>query len=128
MRRHKARRNTVGEVYEIIRWCWVALALTSLILQAMRGVDISPMHAQILNVGELVITIAFNIKIIVRFIAHLPDWRGFFVHGNNYLDLVLAILSCHFGDTTYEAAVAFRVRTVVCAVMIHKLRAVTSNL
>ena len=90
----------MGGVYEIIRWCWGALALTSLLLQATRGMDISPMHAQILDVGELVITIAFDIEIVVRFVAHLPDWRGFFVHGNNYLDLALAILSCHFGDTT----------------------------
>jgi len=81
----------VREVYENIRWCWVALALASLVLQATRGVDISPMHAKVLNVGELVITIAFDIEIVVRFIAHLPDWRGFFVQGHNYLDLVLAI-------------------------------------
>lgn len=79
------------EVYGNIRWCWVALALASLVLQATRGVDISTMHEQILNVGELVITIAFDIEIVVRFVAHLPDWRGFFVQGNNYLDLVLAI-------------------------------------
>ena len=41
---HKVQRNTVGELYEIIGWCWVALALTSLILQASWGVDISLMH------------------------------------------------------------------------------------
>jgi hypothetical protein len=28
---------------------------------------------------------------VVRFVAHLPDWRGFFIQGNNYVDLVLAI-------------------------------------
>jgi voltage-dependent calcium channel len=53
--------------------------------------SITPMHARILNIGKLVITIAFNIETIVHFIAHLPDWRGFFVQGHNYLDLVLAI-------------------------------------
>jgi voltage-dependent calcium channel len=90
-RRRKAQRNIVREAYKSIRWCWVALALTSLVLQATRGVDIGSMHKQILNVGELVITIAFDIEIVMRFIAHLPDWRGFFVQGNNYLDLVLAI-------------------------------------
>jgi hypothetical protein len=90
-RRRKARKNTVKEVYENIRWCWVALALASLVLQATRGVDVSAMHEQILNIGELVITIAFDIEIVVRFVAHLPDWRGFFVQGSNYLDLVLAI-------------------------------------
>ena len=91
VRRRKAPRNTVRQLYKSIRWCWVALALASLVLQATRTVNISPMHAQVLNVGELVITIAFDIEIVVRFIAHLPDWRGFFVQGHNYLDLVLAI-------------------------------------
>lgn len=37
------------------------------------------------------LTIAFDIEIAIRIVAHLPDWRGFFVQGNNYLDLVLAI-------------------------------------
>jgi voltage-dependent calcium channel len=54
-------------------------------------VNISPTHEQIINIGELVLTIAFDIEIAIRFVAHLPDWRGFFVQGNNYLDLVLAI-------------------------------------
>ena len=90
-RRRKTRRNTVKEVYDNIRWCWVALALASLVFQATRGANISLMHDQVLNIAELVITIAFDIEIVVRFVAHLPDWRGFFVQGNNYLDLVLAI-------------------------------------
>jgi hypothetical protein len=90
-RRRTARRNIVRGLYENIRWCWVALALGSLVLQATREVDIGPTHQQVLNIGELVLTIAFDIEIAVRIIAHLPDWRGFFVQGNNYLDTVLAI-------------------------------------
>ena len=90
-RRRTARRNTVREIYESIRWCWVALALASLVLQATRDVNISPTHKDILRIGELVITIAFDIEIAIRLVAHLPDWRGFFVKGTNYLDLVLAI-------------------------------------
>ncbi|KAH8980165.1 Ion transport protein-domain-containing protein [Lactarius hatsudake] len=90
-RRRAARRNPVRDLYEHIRWCWVALALASLVLQATREVDITPTHQQILNIGELVLTIAFDIEIAVRIVAHLPDWRSFFVQGNNYLDLVLAI-------------------------------------
>ncbi|KAF8465445.1 Ion transport protein-domain-containing protein, partial [Russula ochroleuca] len=103
VRRRKARRNTVREVYENIRWCWVALALASLVLQATRGVNISPTHEQILNIAELVITIAFDIEIVLRFVANLPDWRGFFVQGNNYLDLVLAI-----GSTIIQIPVVHR--------------------
>ena len=90
-RRRTARRNTVRQLYERVRWCWVALALAELVLQATRNANISPTHGQILNIGEKVLTIAFDVEIVIRFVAHLPDWRGFFVQGNNYIDLVLAI-------------------------------------
>lgn len=99
-RRRTKRRNTVREIYESIRWCWVALALASLVLQATRDVNISPTHKDILEIGELVITIAFDIEIAIRLVAHLPDWRGFFVRGTNYFDLVLAI-----GSTTIQLPV-----------------------
>ncbi|KAH9979222.1 Ion transport protein-domain-containing protein [Lactifluus volemus] len=46
---------------------------------------------EILNIGELVLTIAFDIEIVIRFVAHLPDWRGFFIQGHNYFDFALAI-------------------------------------
>ena len=69
----------------------MALALASLTLQATREVNVSSTHEQVLNIGELVITIAFDIEILIRIVAYLPDWRGFFVEGHNYLDLVLAI-------------------------------------
>ncbi|THH14934.1 hypothetical protein EW146_g5467 [Bondarzewia mesenterica] len=88
-----AKQNRVREMYEHIRWCWVALALASLVLQATRTVDMSPTHEAILDNGELVLTIAFDIEIAVRVLAHLPDWRAFFRKGNNLLDLVLAIVS-----------------------------------
>jgi voltage-dependent calcium channel len=86
-----ARRNPIRELYERTRWCWVALALASLVLPATRDGAIDPTHEEILNIGELVLTIAFDIEIVIRFVAHLPDWRGFFVQGHNYFDFVLAI-------------------------------------
>ncbi|KAH8105357.1 Ion transport protein-domain-containing protein [Cristinia sonorae] len=85
------RNNRVKEIYENVRWCWVALALTSLVLQATRQVDISPMHQEVLDKGELVLTIVFDVEIFIRIVAHLPDWRSFFYRGQNWLDLTLAI-------------------------------------
>ena len=85
------RNNRIKEIYENIRWCWVALALASLVLQATRQVDISPTHQDILDKGELVLTIVFDIEIFIRLAAHLPDWRSFFFRGQNWLDLTLAI-------------------------------------
>jgi voltage-dependent calcium channel len=73
------------------KWFWVALALTSLTIQATRTVDPGPVHSRLLNTGELVITIAFDVEIIVRFASCLPDWRDFSREGRNWLDLILAI-------------------------------------
>lgn len=83
--------NRIKEIYENIRWCWVALALASLVLQATRNVDVGPVHASILDKGELALTFVFDLEIIIRIVAHLPDWRSFFYRGQNVLDLVLAI-------------------------------------
>ena len=89
--RHVTKNNSIKVFYQYTRWCWVSLALASLVVQATRTVDISEMHQTILDQGELVITLAFDLEIIVRILAELPDWRGFFVYGHNWLDLVLAI-------------------------------------
>lgn len=70
---------------------WVLLALAELVLQASRSVDLEDTHEQIMYWGELAITIAFDLEIVLRVLATLPDWRDFFRHGNNWLDTVLAI-------------------------------------
>ena len=78
-------------IYQPLRWCFIFLALASVVVQATRTVDLSPTHEEILNVSELAITIAFDVEIIIRVLAELPNWRTFFHRGNNCLDLVLAI-------------------------------------
>ncbi|KAM5541612.1 hypothetical protein V8D89_004802 [Ganoderma adspersum] len=89
--RRVAGRNRIREIYENIRWCWVGFALASVILQATRTVDMSDLHAEILDKGELALTFMFDLEIIIRVLAYLPDWRKFFYGGQNVLDLVLAI-------------------------------------
>jgi len=86
-----ARRNKLKDYYQMTKWFWVILALASLTIQATRTVDPGPIHRELLNSGELAITVAFDIEIIVRFATYLPDWRDFFRKGRNWLDLVLAI-------------------------------------
>lgn len=87
----RRNRNWAKTIYDHTRWCWVLLALASLVLQATRQVDISPTHLDIMFYGELGITIAFDVEIIIRIIAALPDWRSFWISGRNVLDLGLAI-------------------------------------
>lgn len=89
--RRPLRWNVAKSIYSYTHWCWVLLAFTSLALQASRTVDASPYHGLLLYYGELAITIAFDFEIILRILASLPDWREFFRHGNNWLDLTLAI-------------------------------------
>lgn len=83
--------NLIKIFYEHTRWCWVLLALASLVLQATRTDDSDDIHQQLMSFGELGITIAFDFEIILRVIATLPDWRNFLNHGNNWLDTTLAI-------------------------------------
>jgi len=51
----------------------------------------SQSHELALYYGELGITIAFDLEIILRVFATLHHWRTFFQHGNNWLDTILAI-------------------------------------
>ena len=76
--RRVAGRNWVRDIYENIRWCWVGFALASVILQATRTVDMSALHAEVLDKGELTLTIMFDVEIVIRVLAYLPDWRNFF--------------------------------------------------
>ena len=85
------RRNKLKDYYQITKWFWVALALASLTIQATRTVDPGPVHSKLLNTGELAITLAFDVEIIVRLASYLPDWREFVREGRNWLDLILAI-------------------------------------
>ncbi|KAF9557915.1 high-affinity cell membrane calcium channel [Agrocybe pediades] len=87
------RSNPAKIIYGYTKWCWVILALASLVLQATRKVDISPMHEAAMLYGEIAITIAFDFEIGLRFLATLPNWRTFFQHGDNWLDTILAVAS-----------------------------------
>ena len=87
------KRNRVREIYDHIRWCWVALALASLVLQATRDVDSSTTHLTVMDKGELGLTVAFDIEMFIRIVAYLPDWRSFFSVGVNWLDLILAVVT-----------------------------------
>ncbi|KAF9022796.1 hypothetical protein BDZ89DRAFT_1070394 [Hymenopellis radicata] len=89
--RQQTRQNLAKIIYEHSKWCWVLLALVSLTLQATRTVDVGAMQALIMYYGELGITFAFDVEIVLRVLAALPDWRDFFKHAQNNLDLFLAI-------------------------------------
>ncbi|KAJ7019630.1 Ion transport protein-domain-containing protein [Mycena alexandri] len=65
------------------RTLFVALALTSLALQATRTPNITPHQERVLYFSELGITGLFDLEILLRFAASLPDWRAFFGFGTH---------------------------------------------
>ncbi|KAK0201179.1 Ion transport protein-domain-containing protein [Desarmillaria ectypa] len=89
--RQVPHKNIAKVIYEHSRYCWVFLALVSLVLQATRTVNVSEVHEMVMYYGELAITLIFDLEIILRILASLPDWRSFFKETQNNLDTFLAI-------------------------------------
>ncbi|KAJ7243891.1 Ion transport protein-domain-containing protein [Mycena haematopus] len=79
----RLKANVVALVVTYTRWLFVALALASLALQASRTPTITPSQEHVLYVSELAITIAFDVEIVLRILAALPDWRAFFGFGTS---------------------------------------------
>lgn len=88
---HMSRVSLVKRGYDRTKWIWILFALSEVVLQATRSADSSPTHLDVIDWGELALTAAFDVDIVWRFLSFLPDWRPFFAHGNNWLDLVLAL-------------------------------------
>lgn len=91
--RQLVKSNPLKTIYGYTKYVWILFALTSLILQASREVEVSDMHQRLMEDGELALTIAFDVEIIWRVLAELPDWRAFFFESRNLLDLSLAVIS-----------------------------------
>ncbi|KAJ7078435.1 Ion transport protein-domain-containing protein [Mycena belliarum] len=100
------RSNLAAAIVRYTHWLFVALALASLALQATRTPNISAGQERLLFRAELVITAAFDVEILLRILAALPDWRAFLGvtavkraeraegvrgPGQNWLDLGLAV-------------------------------------
>lgn len=84
-------QNRLKAWWMYTRWFWVFLAFASLVVQATATADMSLMHQEIIDITERIITFAFDIEIVARIAVELPAWRTFFQHGNNWLDLIIAI-------------------------------------
>ncbi|KAK7450534.1 calcium channel protein [Stygiomarasmius scandens] len=73
-----AQHNIFKILYDHSRWIIILFALASPVLQATRTATVSETHEIIIYYGELVITLLFDVDILIRFLAALPDWRSFF--------------------------------------------------
>ena len=70
---------------------WVACVVVDVALLATRSYDMSQDWADLLVRAELAFTLVFDLEMVVRFVAYLPDWRGFVLQSSNVADLLLAL-------------------------------------
>ncbi|KIJ40348.1 hypothetical protein M422DRAFT_256903 [Sphaerobolus stellatus SS14] len=85
------RDNWMRDAYQLTRLVWPILAVISLGLAASKTAKTTESVARMLDNAELGITIAFDLEIIWRFLAHFPDWRSFGGGVANWADLIIAV-------------------------------------
>lgn len=92
--RNRRKPGLLLKIYEKTKLLWVLLVVADLVIMASKTNTDGPAKINFLIMAELIFTLVFLFEIIVRFIAWLPEWRGFFVEKANVVDLNLAIITC----------------------------------
>lgn len=85
--------SLVRQAYKRTRLFWVAAIVADLGIQASRNADMPASKLASLLRLELYFTIAFDVEIILRAIASLPDWRSLWSGGQNITDITLAVVT-----------------------------------
>lgn len=67
--------------------------MASLVAQATKTSDSSQDYLDLLQNIELAFTLAFDIEIVIRFIAYWPDRKAFLLDPRNCFDLFLALVT-----------------------------------
>lgn len=86
-----AKKGKLLNFYRRTELFWVALVLASVIAQATKTSDSSADYLDLLRSIELAFTLAFDIEIVIRFIAYWPDWKTFLSMPTNSFDLFLVV-------------------------------------
>lgn len=102
----KKEKGKILAIYTKTEWFWVALILVDLIAQGLKTARSSqatldllsksfffPSHRLIIGNLELAFTLAFDLEMIIRVIAHVPEYRLFFSRFRNSFDLFLVIIT-----------------------------------
>ncbi|WVO19052.1 uncharacterized protein IAS62_000328 [Cryptococcus decagattii] len=87
----KTKVNRLLAFYQKTEIFWVILIVADLVTQGTKTSSSSESMLRLLDHLELAFTLAFDLEIIIRFLAYLPDWRSFFYRKRNRFDLFLAI-------------------------------------
>ncbi|WVQ72778.1 hypothetical protein IAR50_002338 [Cryptococcus sp. DSM 104548] len=83
----KTKSNKLLAVYRKTEFIWVLLIVAELVVAGKGRQDYDSAFRYVM----IAFTIAFDIEILIRFLAHLPDWSTFFDRNRNSFDLFLCI-------------------------------------
>ena len=86
-------QNWLQRVYRRTSLIWVGAIIADIAFQATRRADMSTAQATLLDRAELGFTLAFDVELVIRFVANLPHWRDFVRSERNLLDLTLAVVT-----------------------------------
>ncbi|OXH34034.1 high-affinity cell membrane calcium channel [Cryptococcus neoformans] len=87
----KTKNNRLLAFYQKTEIFWVILVVADLVAQGSKSSSSPESMLRLLDRLELAFTLAFDLEIIIRFLAYFPDWRTFFYRKRNCFDLFLAI-------------------------------------
>lgn len=94
-------------MYDRTRLVWVALALVSLAVQASRRFDMTPSQLSLLTSLELYFTIGFDVEILIRIFASLPNWRTLGSRRQDLADITLAVVTTIIQIPVIQASEAY---------------------
>ncbi|ODO05658.1 hypothetical protein I350_04717 [Cryptococcus amylolentus CBS 6273] len=83
----KAKSNRLLTIYQKTEFVWVLLIVAELVVAGRGRQDYDSAFRYVM----IVFTIAFDVEIVIRFLAHLPDWSTFFERNRNSFDLFLCV-------------------------------------
>ena len=82
-----------SRAYKRTRLIWAAAVVADLGIQASRTADSPASKLASLLRLELYFTIAFDVEILLRVVASLPDWRSLWFGRENIADITLAVVT-----------------------------------
>ncbi|WVO12615.1 hypothetical protein L204_100220 [Cryptococcus depauperatus] len=88
----RVKRNRLLGVYQKTELFWVFLIVADIVVQGTKNNKSSENLLRFLKNLGLGFTLAFDLEIIIRFLAHLPNWRSFLTRRRNTFDLFLCIV------------------------------------
>lgn len=85
-----ARQSSLQQLYTRTAWFWTVIIAFGLLCQSFRSANMSASRALFIHAGEIAVTIALDIEIILRVVA---DFRRFHRKLRNLVDLGFAVIT-----------------------------------